>query len=130
MARPHPFYRSTVLRWCFIASGTFLAFALSPWSPQAWRLDPSLAAIARTVPLWIGSVLFGVYVVLLLVGRASVDVVADYLGLFLYLCALITRCVSAMHHHPLNPFFVAALFLTCALHSAAGRLALAERESG
>jgi hypothetical protein len=87
-------------------------------------------ALSHTAPLWIGSVLFAVYVALLLVGNVRLDVCADYLGLFLYLCAFVALCVSAAHHHPLNPFFVSALFLTCALHSAAGRLALAERESG
>lgn len=125
--REQAFYRSSFVRWAFVGTGLLLAVVFSPWAPTDWHASPSLLWLHRFVPWPIVSGLFLIYAVLLIWGSVKASIVADWLGLFLYLCEFLALSATSSGH-PTNPIVFVALFLTCVLHLAAGRLALIERE--
>lgn len=126
--RDHAFYRSTLVRATFIVSGGYLASLLSPWGPVALRNTPSLLWLDRVIPFDVLSVAFLVYTALLVWGSIEASVIADFLGLFLYLIEFIALCVTAPGH-PNNGWVFCAFVLAIVFHIAAGRLALYEREA-
>lgn len=126
--RPHPFYRSTLVRLTFIISGGYLTFLLSPWGPTGLKDSPSLLWLDRVIPFPVLSVAFLLYTALLVWGTIGATVAADFLGLFLYLIEFVALCATA-HGHPNNGWVFCAFALAIVFHVAAGRLALYEREA-
>lgn len=118
-----PFYRSIIVRYSFILSGSFLAWSLSSWGPRPWRSTPSLRWLHQVLPWPLMSAGFAVYVCLLVWGSVKSSAVADWLGLFMYGCAFIAAVVTVRFDRPTNPIGIGALFLVCVLHYAAARLA-------
>lgn len=121
------FYRSEVVRWALILTGGYLAYALSPVGPTAWRETPSLRLLHHVVPWPVLSAGFVVYVLLLLWGRVSTGEWAAWLGLFMYLGELIALLVTVRAEHHNNPFGISGVFLACVLHFASARLATYQR---
>lgn len=125
--REQAFYRSRFVRWAFIVSGLLLAIVFSPWAPTNWHETPSLLWLHRFMPWPFIALLFLTYSLLLLWGTVHASVIADFLGLFLYLCDLLALLATS-GGHAINPLVLVAMGLTCVLHFAAGRLALLEQE--
>lgn len=126
MSRPQhrEFYRAPFVRYAFILSGSFAAYALSPWAPRAWHDTSSLRFITSVMPLWPMAGAFAVYVALLLTGNLLCVIVADFLGLWLYLIGFVALAVTIRPDRPTNGIGDAAVFLSIVLHFAAARLAV------
>lgn len=124
MSRPREFYRAPFVRYAFIVTGAFAAFALSPWAPPAWHDTASLRFITSVMPLWPMSAAFAVYVLLLLTGNLACVIVGDFLGLWLYLIGFVALAVTIRPDRPTNAMGDAAVFLAIVLHFAAARLAV------
>jgi hypothetical protein len=121
------FYRTALTRWSFIITGLGVAFTLSPFAPAAWHDTPSLRWLHHLLPFPLMACGFVLYVALLATDRLDLVIVADFLGLFMYLCELIALVVTASHNR-FNGITTAAMCLACVYHYAAGRLALYHRE--
>lgn len=119
-----PFYRTTWTRFTFIATGAYLAVALSPWGPDQWKNTPSLRWLHLVMPWTLLAVLFAGYVLLLLWGRVEAVAVASAVGAVLYGWELVALIATLHVHRPTNPLSIAAVFLACVFHLAAARLAI------
>jgi hypothetical protein len=118
MSRPHrEFYRATFVRYAFVLTGMFAAYALSPWAPGPWHDTASLRFItAAHCPLSVLSAGFAVYVLL--------QVTGNLLGLWLYLIGFVALAVTIRPDRPTNGMGDAAVLLAIVLHFAAARLAI------
>lgn len=126
--RPHlPFYRSNTIRFSFIITGTFIAWALS-FGPDDWHHTPSLNWLHHALPWPVMSIGFALYVVALLTGRIGAIIFADFLGLAMYGAAFVALLATLEPTRSNNPLALSAMALVCVLHFAAGRLAVIERE--
>lgn len=126
--RQGAFYRSPVVRLAFIISGAFLTYALSPWAPEPWHDTPSLRFLHMVLPYSFMAAGFAVYTLLLL-GPIRCVIVADAIGLALYLIAFVALLVTVRFDRPTNPFAITGVALAVVLHFAACRLAIYENES-
>lgn len=127
--RPLPFYRSQWTRWLFIATGAWLTYTVSPYAPAPWHDTPSLRWLHQVLPYWLMAGLCAVYVLMLARNHLTLVIVADYLGLALYLLAFVALLATLRDWRPTNPFAIAGTLLAVGYHLHAGRLAVHDREA-
>lgn len=129
MSSARAFYRSPITPVSFVLSGAYLAFALSPWGPTAWRDTPSLRLLHQVLPWPVLSAGFVAYVVLLLTRSLTAVIIAEAVGLVFYGSGLVALLATLRPDRPANPLAIAGLFLACVLHVLALRLAVIQRET-